>query len=81
MEAKHIIFDYLLECIDAIGSQTFLRGLYRSPVDRHIVPSFPPTQYKYPSFGTATPADDLRDAIEGTDIHLPIRGSNLSTEL
>ena len=64
-----------------MGSQTFRLGLYRSPVDKHIVPSFPPTQYKYPSLGTATPAEDLRDAMEGTDIHLPIRGSNLSTEL
>ena len=72
---------YLLECIEAIGSHTFLLGLYLSPVAKHIVPSLPPTQYKYPSLGTATPADDLRDAIEGTDIQRPIRGSNLSTEL
>ena len=74
-------YKYLRECIEAIGSHTFLRGLYLSPVAKHIVPSFPPTQYKYPSLGTATPADDLREAMEGTDIHRPILGSKRSTEL
>ena len=74
-------YKYLRECMEAIGSHTFLRGLYLSPVAKHIVPSFPPTQYKYPSLGTATPADDLREAMEGTDIHRPILGSKRSTEL
>ena len=74
-------YKYLLECMEAIGSHTFLRGLYLSPVAKHIVPSFPPTQYKYPSLGTATPAEDLREAMEGTDIHRPILGSKRSTEL
>ena len=57
-------YKYLRECMEAIGSHTFLLGLYLSPVAKHIVPSFPPTQYKYPSLGTATPAEDLREAME-----------------
>lgn len=68
----------LLECIVAMGSQTFRLGLNFSPVCRHMVPSFPPIQNRKPS-RAATPAEDLRFDIDGTGIHLPIRGSNLST--
>ena len=72
------MFIYLLECIDAMGSQTFRLGLNFSPVCRHMVPSLPPTQNRNPS-RAATPAEDRRLDIEGTDIHLPMRGSSLST--
>ena len=50
--------EYLLECIVAMGSQTFRLGLNFSPVCRHMVPSFPPIQNRKPS-RAATPAEDL----------------------
>jgi hypothetical protein len=73
-----ILLLYLLECIVAIGSQTFRLGLYFSPVARHMVPSLPPIQYRKPS-RAATPDDDLGLDMDGTAIHLPILGSNFST--
>lgn len=70
---------YLLECIAAIGSHVFRRGLNRSPLAMHMVPSLPPIQYKSPS-NAATPQLLRRDVIFGTGVHSPTRGSNRSTD-
>lgn len=60
-------FYYLLEFMPAIGSHALRRTLKRSPLDMHIVPSLPPTQYNIP-LTVATPELLLRLFIEGTAV-------------
>jgi hypothetical protein len=69
---------YLLEFMADIGSQAFLLMLNLSPLDMHMVPSFPPMQYRAPPRG-ATPQLLRRLLIDGTGDHRPIRGSKRST--
>jgi hypothetical protein len=69
---------YLLEFMADMGSQAFLLMLNLSPLDIHMVPSFPPMQYRAPS-REATPQLLRRLLIDGTGDHRPIRGSNRST--
>lgn len=62
----------------AIGSQAFRLTFNRSPLDMHIVPSLPPTQYSISS--SVATAQLLRLLLmAGTNIHLLILGSYLST--
>ena len=52
--------------------------IYPLFIPRHIVPSFPPMQYKRASTA-ATPQEDRLLVIDGTESHFPILGSSLST--
>lgn len=62
----------------AMGSQAFRRTFSRSPLDMHMVPSLPPTQYSMSS--SVATAQLLRLLlIAGTVVHLLILGSYLST--
>lgn len=70
---------HLLECIALIGSQLLALRLNLSLVCIHMVPSFPPIQYRYPS-SADTPQLLRLEVILGTADQLPTRGSNRFTD-